>query len=237
MRPLKQKKIGLLGGMSAEATSEYYRAINAAVNARLGGREIAETIIVGVNFGNVEYWIRNEGWDALGDYLAEKAIAAERAGADFLICASNTVHRVYERFTRDIGIPFLHIADPTGAAIRAAGLKRILLLGTYPVMSASYMRDYYARNFGLEIMVPDEAERRDVDRIIFDELCKGEISPASKARYLEIADKYRAAGAEGLIMGCTEICLLIAQADRPDFPMFDTAGLHVEAAVKRALEV
>ncbi|WCL54333.1 aspartate/glutamate racemase family protein [Gimibacter soli] len=236
MRPLKQKKIGLLGGMSAEATSEYYRMINAAANARLGGWDIAETVIIGVNFGNIEYWVRNDGWDALGDYLAEKAVAAERAGADFLICASNTVHRVYERFTDGISIPFLHIADPTGAAIRAAGLKRILLLGTYPVMSAPYMRDYYARNFGLEIMVPDEAERRDVDRIIFDELCKGEISLASKARYLEIADKYRAAGAEGLIMGCTEICLLIAQADRPDYPMFDTAGLHVDAAVAMALE-
>lgn len=234
-RPLKLKTIGILGGMSNQATAEYYRLINADVNVRLGGWEIAETVIVGVNFGNIEHFVRNQLWDQAGEYLAAKALAAERAGADFLVCVSNTMHRVADRFCKDLHIPFLHIADPTGAAIRAQGLSRVGLLGTRPVMSAPFLRDYYKRNFGVEVVVPDEQDQIEVDRVIFNELVRGELKPESKARFLQVCDELRRRGAEGVILGCTEIFLLVSQADRPDFPVFDTTALHVSEIVNHAL--
>jgi aspartate racemase len=233
-RPMRT--IGVLGGMSNQATAEYYRMINEGVNARLGGWSTAEMIISSVNFANIEHFVRNGLWEEAGAYLAAKAKGLERAGADFFLCASNTMHRVADAFTAGLAIPFLHIADPTGEAIRAAGLKRIGLLGTKPVMSADYLKRRYADHFGIEIIVPEEASQVAVDRIIFDELVRRELRPASRSVYLDVVDALRHQGAEGVILGCTEIFLLISQADRPNFPMFDTTALHVATAVEMAFE-
>jgi aspartate racemase len=231
------KTIGVLGGMSNHATAEYYRLINEAVNARLGGWNTAEVIISSVNFGNIERFVRTEAWDDAGIYLATKARGLERAGADILICVSNTMHSVSDTFTAGLAVQFLHIADPTGEAIRAAGLTRVGLLGTKPVMSASYLREYYTRHFNIEIIVPDEEGQTLVDRIIFDELVRRELRPESRMAYLGVIDKLRSQGAQGVILGCTEIFLLVSQTDQPDFPMFDTTALHVARAVSMALDL
>jgi aspartate racemase len=227
--------IGILGGMSDQATVQYYKAINAEVNRRLGGWEIAETLIAGVNFGNIESYIRNDQWREAGEYLAAKALALQNAGADFLICASNTMHRVADRFTRDLAIPFIHIGDPTGAAIAKTRIGRVGLLGTRPVMSAPYFRDYYNQHFALDVMVPEEPQQRQIDRIIFEELVRDTVNEASKAYYLGVCESLRSRGAEAVILGCTEIFMLIAQNDIPDLPFFDTTALHVAAAVDRAM--
>lgn len=229
------KRIGILGGSSDQATADYYRRLNAATNERLGGWNTAEVLISSMNFALAERWVRNAQWDEAGAYLADRASALERAGADVLLCVSNTLHRMEHAFTRGLSIPFLHIVDPTANAIRAQGLARVALLGTKPVMAEDYIKRRYAERHGVEAISPTPDEQGVVDRIIFDELCKGRFLPESKATYLAIVDRMRAAGAQGVILGCTEIPLLISQPDRPDFPMFDTAGLHVAAAVDFAL--
>ena len=234
-RPVKQKTIGILGGMSNQATAEYYRLLNSEVNRRLGGWEIAETMIAGLNFGNIEYFVRNEKWDEAGEYLASKAMAVQAAGADFLLCVSNTMHRVADRFTRGLSIPFLHIAEPTGTAIIARRLTRVGLLGTKPVMSAQFLRNYYERRFGIDILVPEEADQREVDRVIFEELVRGRMLPESKQRYLAVCRRLQERGAQGVILGCTEIFLLVSQSDLPELQCFDTTTLHVTAAVEMAL--
>jgi aspartate racemase len=236
MRPRPLRTIGILGGMSAQATAEYYRLINLAVNQRLGGWDIAETIIMGVNFGNIEHFIRHAMWTEAGDYLSEKAQAAERAGADLLICASNTMHCVADKFTEKIKIPFLHIADPTGETIRRAGLHKVALLGTSPAMSMPFLRDYFQEKHGLQIVVPHEEDQQRLHQIIFDELVFGVVRPASKTFYLDVCQRLQQQGAEGVILGCTEIFLLMSQPDMPDFPMFNTTALHVEAAVEAAVK-
>lgn len=229
------KRIGILGGSSDQATAEYYRRLNAAVNARLGGWNTAELLISSMNFALAEAWVRSEDWIAAARYLTERAEALERAGADLVLCVSNTLHRVADEFTARLRVPFLHIVDPTAAAIRAAGLRRVGLLGTKPVMSTDYIKRRYAERFGVEVLVPSAAEQDALDRIIFDELCRGRFPAASKERYLANVDALVAAGASGVILGCTEIPLLIGQHDRPGVPMFDTVALHVEAAVALAL--
>jgi aspartate racemase len=235
-RPLPLRTIGILGGMSDQATAEYYRLINQAVNQQLGGWDIAETIIVGVNFGNIQHFIANQLWADAGVYLSAKAQAAERAGADLLICASNTLHCVADKFTENLKIPFLHIADPTGEAIRGAGLKKVALLGTKPTMSMQYWPDYYEKKHGLQVVSPSEEDQQRLNQIIFDELVRGVIRPESKAFYLDVCQRLHAEGAEGVILGCTEIFLLLSQPDIPDFPMFNTTALHVEAAAAAALK-
>ena len=235
-RPKKMKTIGILGGMSNQATVEYYRLINHAVNKKLGGWDIAETIIAGVNFGNIEYFVRNELWDEAAKYLAEKAQALEVAGADFIVCVSNTMHRVSDVFCAEIKIPFIHIADPVGRKICLCGLNKVGLLGTKSVMAAPYMLGYYKQNFGVEIITPNEKDQNTIDQIIFDELVRKELLESSKRKYLNICDDLHNRGAQGVILGCTEIFLLITQSDRPDFPMFDTTKLNVEAIVEEALK-
>lgn len=229
------KRIGILGGSSDQATADYYRRLNRAVNERLAGFNTAELVISSMNFALAERWVRSGDWDAAAEYLTGRARALEAAGADLLICVSNTLHRVQERFTAGLGIPFLHIVDPTATAIRAAGMSRVGILGTKPVMSTDYLKRRYLENFGVTLLVPSAPEQHEIDRIIFDELCRGEFLPASKQRYLAAVDALMAAGAEGVILGCTEIPLLIGPADRPAVRMFDTVELHVAAAVERAL--
>ena len=235
IRPLPQKTIGVLGGMSDQATADYYRLLNAGLNARHGGWDIGEVVIVSVNFGNIQHFIRHGLWDEARAYLADKLDRLEHAGADVILCASNTMHRVVAPLMAERSVPFIHIVDPTGAAIRAAGLTRVALLGTAATMRSSEMADRYRGRFGVEVVVPPEHDAALVDRIIFDELVRRDLRPESKAEYLRVVADLERAGAEGVILGCTEIFLLIGQDDLPGFPVFDTTALHVEAAVAVAL--
>lgn len=236
LRPLRQKVIGILGGCSDVATGEYYKFLNEIANETLGNWDIAETIIVGMNFGNVEAFVRQEDWDALTAYMDQKIQNIVAAGADILICGSNTLHRYLGPLAKKHGIDLIHIADPTGEAIQAQNLKRLALFGTRPVMEKPYLKDYYSQNFNLEIITPNEREMADIDQIIFDELVKFKTTDASRKRFLDIAARLATEqGAEGLILGCTEIFLLLRQADCPNLLLFNTARLHCEAAVKRAL--
>ena len=170
-------------------TAEYYRLINEAVNGRLGGWNTAELIVSSVNFGNIERFVRTDACEKAGEYLAQKAQGLERAGADLLLCVSNTMHRVADIFTAGLNIPFLHIVDPTGEAIQAAGLTRVAILGTRPVMSTASLKSRYAERFGVEVIAPEEAEQAQVDRIIFNELVRRELRLESKNTYLDIIDR------------------------------------------------
>ena len=234
-RPLPQKTIGVLGGMSNQATGEYYRLLNRKLNDRLGGWDNGEIVIVSVNFGNIEAFVRNDRWGKARAYLANKVDRLERAGADLVICVSNTMHRVVEPIMAERKTPFIHIADPTGEALRKAGINRVGLLGTMPVMKSLKLRDRYRERFGTEVVAPTEADKEIVDRIIFNELVRGELREESKREYLRIVGELRERGAEGVILGCTEIFLLISQDDLPGFPVFDTTELHVQAAVEFVL--
>ncbi|MDT0593509.1 aspartate/glutamate racemase family protein [Glaciecola petra] len=233
-RPYPQKTIGILGGMSNRATVEYYDAINNLVNQELGAWDIAETLIIGCNFGNIEYFVRQNRWQEAEQYLIAKAIAAEKGGADILICMSNTMHKVLNRIEQHLSIPFLHIATPTAREIKKFGLQKVALLGTKPIMSEAYMREKYEA-FGIEVIVPSEQEQHDVDTIIFDELVKNVITTGSKQRYIQICENLRTRGSQGIILGCTEIFLLIQQSDFNDLPLFNTTELHVKAVVESAL--
>src|ERR1700685_2277287 len=226
------KTIGILGGSSDQATAEYYSRINKAVNARLGVWHTGQMLIYSMDFATSERFVRNGLWEQAGEYLADKAANLERAGADLLICVSNTLHRVADAVTSAITIPFLHIVDPTAEAIRGAGLQRVALLGTKAAMSLDFLKRRYTDKFGIDILVPPEHEQIQADQIIFDELCRGLFTASAKSTYLDIVDALRCRGAQGVILGCTEIPLLLAQQDRPDFPMFNTLALHVNAAVQ-----
>lgn len=234
-RPLRQKTIGVLGGMSDVATADYYRLLNARLNAHHGGWDNAEIVLVSVNFGNIQHFVRNGLWDDARAYLSEKVDRLEAAGVDVVICATNTMHRVVAPIMAERCTPFIHIVDPTGAAVRAAGLGRVALLGTEPTMRSAEMARRYAERFGVEVMAPSEADIGIVDRIVFDELVRRDIRPVSRAEYLRIVDALRAAGAQGVILGCTEIGLLIGQDDLPGLPVFDTTVLHAAAAVAYAV--
>jgi aspartate racemase len=234
IRPYSQKTIGILGGMSNRATVEYYNFINQAVNNKVGGWDIAETIIIGCNFGNIEYFVRQGEWAAAESYLLEKARLAEAGGADILICMSNTMHKVLSRISDIISIPFIHIATPTAAAIKQKELHTVALLGTLPVMAEDYMREKY-EDAGIKIVVPTEMQQRQIDSIIFDELVKNVVTPQSKQIYIEICHDLVSRGAQGIILGCTEIFLLIQPADFNNLPLFNTTELHVNAVVDAAL--
>jgi aspartate racemase len=230
------RRVGILGGSSDQATADYYRRFNMAANELFGGWNTAELIISSMNFAFSRDCALNGRWDDLASDLSDRAVALEHAGAELLVCASNTLHRLSDTFTSKISIPFLHIVDPTARAILDAGLDRVALLGTKTVMATDHLKSRYAMQFGIEIMVPTRDEQDTVDRIIFDELCRGQFRPESRSTFLDIVDRLHAAGANGVILGCTEIPLLISQADRPTLPMFDTTGLHVAAALKLATE-
>ena len=235
IRPLRQRTIGVLGGMSNEATGEYYRLLNERLNECLGGWDNGEIVIVSVNFGNIEFYVRNGLWNEARAYLARKVDALEAAGVDVIVCVSNTMHRVMAPIMAERNTPFIHIAAPTGRAIRSAGLNRVALLGTLATMHSETLAAYYLDHFGVEVIVPEHSDAVEVDRIIFHELVRRKLLPESKKQYLDITKKLRAMGAQGVILGCTEIFLLIDQRDLPGFPVFDTTSLHVDACVEFAL--
>lgn len=228
------KTIGLIGGMSAESTVPYYRQINRRVAERLGGLHSARLLLYSVDFHDVERMQADGRWDAAGALLADCARVLERAGADFLVLATNTMHRVAPAIEAAVGIPLLHIADATTAALRAAGIARVGLLGTRFTMEQAFHRERLERA-GLEVLLPPAEDRAEVHRVIYEELCLGEVREDSRRRYARIIADLVARGAQGVILGCTEIGLLVGPADSA-VPLFDTTAVHAQAAADYALE-
>jgi len=228
------KTIGLIGGMSWESSTHYYQLVNEGVKARLGGFHSARCILWSVDFAEIEPLQRAGRWEETGEILNRAALGLERAGAELLLICANTMHKVAEQAMRGVRIPLLHIVDVTGERVRAAGVRRVALLGTRYVMEEEFYRRRLAERHGLEVMVPGAADRDEVNRVIFEELVLGRIEPRSKARYLAIMNALAADGAQGVIAGCTEIGMLVSQHDVA-VPLFDTTELHAHAAVERAL--
>ena len=227
------KTIGLIGGMSWESSAHYYRILNQTVQARLGGSHSARCLLLSVDFAAVARLQAAGDWDALGAMMAEAARALERGGADGLILCTNTMHRLVDRIEAAVSIPLLHIADPTAAAIRAAGHRRVGLLGTAFTMEQAFYRDRLAAH-GLDVRVPDAADRAIVHAVIYDELVRGVVRAESQLAFRGVIARLVAAGADAIILGCTEIMLLVGPEDS-SVPLFDTTSLHAQAAVDWAL--
>lgn len=227
------RTIGLLGGMSWESTALYYRLINEETRRRRGGLHSAPIAMLSVDFQPIEALQHAGNWDALGDELAAAACRVEAAGAGLLVLCTNTMHRVAPAIEVAIDIPFLHIADATARAVQAAGYDRVGLLGTRFTMEQEFYTGRLAEH-GIEVLVPGEAERECVHRVIYDELCRGDIRAASRDAYLGIIEGLAARGAGAVIEGCTEIGMLVRQDDT-DVPLFDTTAIHAAVAVSEAL--
>ncbi len=228
------KTIGLIGGMSWESTQSYYRVINELVKSRLGGLHSAKIVLVSVDFAEIEALQMVGDWQQAGEMLARAAQSVERAGADFVLLCTNTMHKIAPAIEAAIKIPLLHIADPTAAAIKQAGLQKIALLGTRFTMEQDFYRGRLQAQHGLEVLLPDAAQRQDVHRIIYEELCLGLLTSTAQHCYRAVIAELIAQGAQGIILGCTEISLLVSQADA-SVPLFDTTALHANAAVEWAL--
>ena len=228
------KCIGLLGGMSWESTVSYYQALNRGVRAQLGGLHSARVLLNSVDFAGIERLQHAGDWPATARLLAAEARKLQDGGADFLLIGTNTMHKVAPEIEAAIDIPLLHIADATAVKLRADGITRVGLLGTRFTMEQDFYKGRLQDRFGLAVLVPDEAGRERVHRIIYDELCLGEIRESSRAEYLAIIEGLAAAGAEAVILGCTEIALLVGDA-RAAVPLYDTTAIHAEAAVALAL--
>ena len=226
--------IGLLGGMSWESTAEYYRLINQRMRARLGGTHSARMVLLSVDFAEIE------ALQHAGDDAGQRAIMVAEArrikagGADFLVIATNTMHRFADAVEAEAAIPVLHIADALGAAIAARGFKRIGLLGTRFTMEQPFLKARLAERFGVTSLVPDAADRATVHRVIYEELVRGVVRPESCDSYRAVMARLAEAGAEAIVLACTEIMLLVRPEDST-LPLFDTTALHAEAAVERAL--
>jgi len=225
------KTIGLLGGMSWESTIPYYRLINEGIKQRLGGLHSARLLLHSVDFHDIEACQSSGDWDRAGEMLAEAALGLQQAGAEGILLCTNTMHKVASHIEARCALPFLHIADATGRAIVAKGMTRVALLGTRYTMEQDFYRGRLATQFGIESLVPDEADRARINQIIFEELCLGTFSEASRQYYLSVIDALAAQGAEGVIFGCTEIGLLVP-ADESPIPVFDTAAIHAADAVE-----
>jgi len=227
------KIIGLIGGMSWESTVTYYRLINEGVKQRLGGLHSAKILLDSVDFHEIERLQSSGDWDSAGVMLASSARALEHAGADFLVLCTNTMHKVAPAIENGVTIPLLHIADATAAQIKRAGLRTIGLLGTRFTMEQDFYRGRIEAH-GIKVVAPDAEDRDLVHRVIYDELCLGDIRDDSRNAYREVIARLAARGAEGIIFGCTEIGLLVSAADSP-VPVFDTTAIHAASAVEFAL--
>ena len=228
------KIIGLLGGMSWESTVPYYRQINESVKERLGGLHSAKLILYSVDFHEIERLQQLDDWLAAGDMLAQAAGALERAGAECLVLCTNTMHKVTDSIEAAVKIPLLHIADPTATEIQKAGFSRVGLLGTRFTMEQDFYRMRMEDQYGLQVLTPGPEDRAIVHRIIYEELCLGIIAPASRLQYRRIMAKLQADGAQAIILGCTEITLLVDQTDA-ELPLLDTTRLHALHAAEWAL--
>ena len=229
------KTIGLIGGMSWESTANYYRDINERVKQRLGGLHSARILLYSVDFQEIERLQHQGRWDEAGEQLGDIARRLEGAGADVVALCTNTMHKVAPAIEAALRVPFLHIADPTAQAVKQAGIGRIGLLGTRFTMEEDFYRGRLVQRHGLDVIVPDPAERETVHRVIYDELCLGKVEERSRRAYREIIAHLVERGAEGVILGCTEIAMLVSPADSP-VPLFDTTQLHAVSAVDFALQ-
>jgi aspartate racemase len=227
------KTIGLIGGMSWESSAQYYAIINRAVRERLGGAHSAEMLLYSVDFGEIERLQRDGDWSSLTVLMVDAAKRLESGGADFVLICSNTMHLMADDVAAAIGVPLLHVVDATAAAITRAALKRVGLLGTAFTMEMPFYSNRLAAA-GLETLIPDAADRREVHRVIYEELVAGKIDAASRAAYREVIARLVARGAQAIVLGCTEIMLLVDQSDST-VPLFDTTSLHALAAVDLAL--
>ena len=228
------KTIGLLGGMSWESTELYYRWINEETKHRLGGLHSAPVAMVSVDFQHIEELQHQGNWEAAGEFLAEKALQVEAAGAGFLLLCTNTMHKVAPQIEAAISIPLLHLADATAKRIREAGLTTVGLLGTKFTMEQDFYRGRLEQQ-GLNVLTPGQGDRDIIHRVIYEELCLGKIVADSRKEYLRIIDQLAAAGAEGVIEGCTEIVMLVQQ-EHTRIPLFDTTAIHAREAVSLALQ-
>lgn len=230
------KTLGLIGGMSWESTVPYYRLINEGVKQRLGGLHSARLILYSVDFAEVEHLQCTGDWEAAGVLLAQAAQTLEGAGAQALVLCTNTMHKVVGAIEAAVQIPLLHIADPTAAQIREAGLSKVGLLGTRFTMEQPFYKDRLVQGHGLQVLVPSASDRDTVHRIIYEELCLGQVHEASRKAYQRVMAGLVAQGAQAIILGCTEISLLVGPGDAP-VPLFDTTAIHALSAVDWALGV
>lgn len=226
--------IGLIGGMSWQSTCAYYRLINEMVAQKLGGQHSAQLVLYSVDFDPVERAQNDQRWDEAALVLADAGKALKRAGADFMVICTNTMHKVADEVQQSSGLPLLHIIDVTGKAIQQEGMRRVGLIGTRFTMEDGFYQDRLRDRFGLEVLTPPDADRRDIHRVIYDELCHGRIKSSSRELYQRIISDLARSGAEGVVLGCTEIPLLITP-DHATIALFDTTRLHAEAAVALAL--
>ena len=228
------KIIGLIGGMSWESTVTYYKIINETVKEKLGGLHSAKCILYSVDFQEIEECQANGNWEKSGEILGEAAYNLEKAGADFIVICTNTMHKVVNQIKEKISVPILHIAEMTAEKILEKGLKNIALLGTKYTMEQDFYKSKLIEK-GINVIIPDKNDIETINEVIYDELCLGTINFNSKKKFLEIVDKLRSKGAEGIILGCTEIGLLIKNEDT-DVPLFDTAIIHAEQAAMYSIK-
>lgn len=229
------KTTGLIGGMSWESSLEYYRIINQLVRERLRGLHSARIVMHSFDFAEVAT-LQNEGdWDEAARLMIGAAQRLERAGADFLVICTNTMHKVADAVQKDIRVPLLHIADATAEEIKSRGLEKVGLMGTRFTMEEDFYKERLIGRHGLEVMIPDECERQIVNNVIYNELCRGEVTQSSRDKYGQIMQNLVANGSEGIILGCTEIGLLVDQGD-VQVPVFDTTAIHAKSAARYALE-
>ncbi|XDF80133.1 aspartate/glutamate racemase family protein [Aliivibrio fischeri] len=228
------KTIGMLGGMSWESTASYYKAINEGVKTELGGLNSAKICLYSVNFDDIEKLQHQGKWDETALILSEAAKSVEAGGADFLLICTNTMHKVASEIESSISIPILHIADATANKLVIDGIKKVGLLGTRFTMEQDFYKSRLVEKFGIEVVVPEENDRTTVHNIIYDELCRGVINSDSREKYLSIVKSLHEQGVEAVILGCTEIALLIQQS-HTEVPLYDTTEIHAAQAVELAI--
>ena len=228
------KTIGLIGGMSWESTSTYYQIINETIKEKLGGFHSAKLILYSVDFAEVEECQANGQWDKSADILSDAAQSLEKAGADFIVICTNTMHKISPQIQVRISIPIIHIADATADVLKKNNIKKVALLGTKYTMTQDFYKERI-QNQGINVIIPTEHDIELVNSVIYNELCLGEISDISRKQYIHIIDELQARGAQGVILGCTEIGLLIKQSDCA-LPVFDTTQIHAYAAALSALD-
>ncbi|BHH85037.1 aspartate/glutamate racemase family protein [Desulforhopalus sp. 52FAK] len=228
------KTIGLLGGMSWQSTLDYYKQINKKVNTRLGGFHSAKMTMVSVDFAGLESAMGTGNWEFCATTLIDAALSVEGAGADCLLICTNTLHKVAPQVEEAINIPLLHIADGAGQSLVKNNISAVGLLGTRFTMEEDFYSLRLAEKYGLQVFTPNSADRATVDNIIFNELCQGEINTNSQAEYLRIMDDLRNQGAEAILLGCTEIAMLVSE-NHTDIPLFDTTAIHTSMAVDFSL--
>jgi aspartate racemase len=228
------KKLGLIGGMSWESTVSYYQAINRGVNDALGGLHSASILLSSVDFAPIEQLQHQGKWDDMARMLSDEAKRLENAGASAIVICTNTMHKVAPQIEEAVSIPLLHIADATGKALQEAGVNTVGLLGTQFTMEQPFYTERLKEKFGIEVLIPNTAQRQLVHNIIYEQLCKGVICVKSRSAYIDVISALSEQGAQGVILGCTEIALLVQQS-HTSVRLFDTTSIHAQAAVKFAL--